>query len=77
MSMWRRLSVGAEWGVSHRIVTELRERLKVRATAACECVEAKTDVVWLEPKTFVEVQYDELLQGRLRDPVLRGIRTVC
>jgi hypothetical protein len=29
-------------------------------------------VVWIEPTTTVEAQY-ELMQGRLRDPVLRGV----
>jgi len=27
--------------------------------------------VWLEPKATVEVQYNEVMQGRLRDAVLR------
>jgi hypothetical protein len=29
--------------------------------------------VWLEPKITVEVQYNELMQSRRRDAVLRGV----
>jgi hypothetical protein len=32
-------------------------------------------VVWVEPTTTVEVQYNELMQGRLRDAVLRAVST--
>jgi hypothetical protein len=41
-------------------------------SAACEGVESARGVMWLEPTVTVEVQYNELMQGRLRDAVLRG-----
>ena len=29
---------------------------------------------WVEPRVVVEVTYSELMLGRLRDPVLRGVK---
>ena len=52
---------------------ELREQLRVRATAACDGVENGRGVVWLEPRAVAEVQFNELMLWRLRDPVLRAI----
>jgi hypothetical protein len=31
-------------------------------------------VIWVEPRVVVEVSFSALMQGRLRDPVLRGVR---
>jgi hypothetical protein len=59
--------------VSRRVVAELRERLAVRATAACSGADGGKGVVWVEPRSVVEVQYNEVMQGRLRDPVLRSV----
>ena len=33
----------------------------------------RRDIVWLEPIVEVEVPYSDIMQGRLRDPVLRAI----
>jgi bifunctional non-homologous end joining protein LigD len=62
-----------EWGVSRRVVGDLREECRVRATPACRGVERSRGVVWVEPSSTVEVQYNEFVQGRLRDPVLRAV----
>ena len=40
-------------------------------SAACEGVKRGCRVMWLEPRVTVEVQYNELMQRRLRDAVLR------
>ena len=48
--------------------------MSARATAACDGVEPARRVVWLEPKVTVEVQFNEMMQGRLRDAVLRDVR---
>ena len=61
--------------VGRRVVAELRERCRVRATPACSGVDRVRGVVWVEPTASVEVQYNELMQGRLRDAVLRGVST--
>jgi hypothetical protein len=29
------------------------------------------NIVWLEPSVEVEISYSEVMQGRVRDPVLR------
>ena len=31
-------------------------------------------VVWLEPRLLAQVSYSELMEDRLRDPVLRELR---
>ena len=64
-----------EWGVSRRIVAELRECLRVRPTAACGGADGGRSVVWVEPSAVVEVQYNEIMQGHLRDPVFRAFAT--
>jgi ATP dependent DNA ligase-like protein len=33
-----------------------------------------SDVVWLEPRLVADVSYSELMEDRLRVPVLRGPR---
>jgi hypothetical protein len=45
----------------------------VRATPACADVERARGVVWFEPSADVEVQYNEMTLGRLRDAVLRAV----
>jgi hypothetical protein len=45
----------------------------VRATAACKGVEGGHDMVWVEPRVTVEVRYNELMRGRLRDLLLRSL----
>jgi len=41
---------------------------------ACEGIDGGRTVGWVKPATVGEVQYDELMQGRLRHAVLRGVR---
>jgi len=62
-----------EWGVSRAFVARLRETIPGRDTPACAGAEGGRGVVWLEPRAVVEVSYSEVMQGRLRDPVLRRI----
>jgi hypothetical protein len=64
-----------QWGVDRRVVAELRERCGVRASPACVVIDRVLGVVWIEPTASVEVQYNELMQGRLRDGVLRRVST--
>ena len=49
------------------IAETLLERLGKRATPACGVVERGRSVVWLETRAAVEVQYNEMMQGRLRN----------
>jgi hypothetical protein len=41
----------------------------------CEGAERGRGVVWIHPDVVAEVTYSEVMQGRLRDPVLRSVRT--
>ena len=34
---------------------------------------AASDVVWLEPRLVADISYSELMEDRLRDPVLREL----
>jgi bifunctional non-homologous end joining protein LigD len=64
-----------EWGVSRRIIAELRERCTLLSSPVCEGVERSRSVVRIHPDTIAEVQYNELMQGWLRDAVLGGVTT--
>jgi hypothetical protein len=39
----------------------------------CEAAERGRRIVWIHPNVVAEVTYSELMQGRLRDPVLRSV----
>jgi bifunctional non-homologous end joining protein LigD len=65
-----------EWGVSRRVVAELRERCTVLSGPACEGAERSRGVVWIHPDVVAEVQFNELMQERLRDAVLRAVYAV-
>ena len=43
------------------------------STPIYEGVERGRGVVWIHPDVVAEVTYSELMQGRLRDPVLRRV----
>jgi hypothetical protein len=62
-----------KWGVGRRVVEGILTRCTTRATPACPDAERWGRVVWVEPRVGVEVSYSELMVGRLRDPVLRGL----
>jgi len=51
------------------IVREGRER----PTSPLHGFNVSRAVTWLEPTPSVEVTYCELMEGRLRDPVYRGL----
>jgi hypothetical protein len=56
-----------------RLVAELRERCTILSTPICQGAERGRGIVWLEPSVVAEIQYNEMMQGRLRDAVLRGM----
>ena len=70
---WLEVKVRHEWGVSRRLVAALRERCTILSTSVCHEAERSRGIVWLEPTAIVEVQYNEMMQGRLRDAVLRSV----
>ena len=59
--------------MSRRVIAELRERATLLSTPVCEGAERTRHVVWIDPKFTADVQYNELMQGRLRAAVLRGV----
>jgi len=63
-----------EWGLSRRLVAELRDRCTVLSGPVCEGAERSRGVVWIHPEFTAEVQYNELMQGRLRGLALRAVR---
>jgi ATP-dependent DNA ligase len=62
-----------QWGVSRAVVAALRERSVELKQPPCDGAERGRGVVWVKPSVVADVQYNELMQGRLRDPVLRTI----
>lgn len=56
-----------------RFIVELHERCTLLSSPVCEGVERSRGVVWIHPKFTAEIQYNELMQGRLRDSVLRSV----
>jgi hypothetical protein len=43
---------------------------------ACAGIGRVRGVVWVEPTVTVEVQYNEMMLGRLRDAVQRGVSPI-
>lgn len=62
-----------EWGVSRSVVAALRERCVALTEPASEAAERGGGIVCVKPDVVVDVQYNELMQGRLRDLVLRAV----
>ncbi len=52
---------------------ELLRRGRERSTSPFHDFRLSRGVTWLEPGLHVEATYSEVMEGRLRDPVYRGI----
>jgi hypothetical protein len=61
-----------EWGVGRATVAELFERCRVVNASPFHDPPKARRVTWLEPRARITVTYNELMGGRLRDPVFRG-----
>jgi hypothetical protein len=63
------------FGVTRRIVASLYPILEppVRTTSPFRERVRFADCVWLEPRLRAELTFSELVKGRLRDPVFRGL----
>jgi ATP dependent DNA ligase C terminal region len=46
----------------------------MRPTSPFADLKRAPEVTWLEPRLLAEVSYGELMEDRLRDPVLRELR---
>jgi bifunctional non-homologous end joining protein LigD len=65
-----------EWGLFRQVVTQLMASVEglVRSTSPFADLKRAPSVTWLEPRLVAEVSYSELMEDRLRDPVLRDLR---
>lgn len=61
-----------EWGV-RRGVDALMEGAQLREDAPFVDLRRWRDVTWLEPQLIAEVSYSEIVEGRLRAAVYRGL----
>jgi bifunctional non-homologous end joining protein LigD len=62
-----------EWGLGMRTARELLRQGRERSTSRFHDFRLSRGVTWLEPTLIVEVTYSEVMEGRLRDPVYRGL----
>ena len=62
-----------EWGLGMRTAQELLRRGRERSTTPFHDFRLSRGVTWLEPTLHVELTYSEVMEGRLRDPVYRGL----
>jgi bifunctional non-homologous end joining protein LigD len=60
-----------EWGVGRALVEALTEHVPTRTGSPFTDHRRHRGVVWMEPRVVVEVTFAELVNGWLRDPVLR------
>jgi len=62
-----------EWGIGRRGAEDLLRRGRERATTPFHDFRLSRGVTWLEPRLRVELTYSEIMEGRLRDPLFRGL----
>jgi bifunctional non-homologous end joining protein LigD len=64
-----------EWGVGRALVEALMQNVATHAVSPFTDHRRHRSVVWLEPRVEAEVTFSELVNGWLRDPVLRQVLT--
>jgi ATP dependent DNA ligase C terminal region len=62
-----------EWGLVMRTARELLRKGRKRSTSPFHDFRLSRGVTWLEPTLTVELTYSEIMEGRIRDPVYRGL----
>jgi bifunctional non-homologous end joining protein LigD len=62
-----------EWGIGLRTAKELLRRGHQRRASPFHDFRLSRGVTWLEPTLLIAVSYSEVMEGRLRDPVYRGL----
>ena len=62
-----------EWGLGMRTAQQLLRQGHECSTSPFHDFRLSRAVTWLEPTLYVELTYSELMEGRLRDPVYRGM----
>jgi bifunctional non-homologous end joining protein LigD len=63
------------WGLFRQVVTQLVAGVEglVQPTSPFADLTTAPEVTWLAPRLVAEVSYSELMEDRLRDPVLRQL----
>src|SRR5262249_8036876 len=61
------------WGLGLRTAKQLLGQGRERTSSPFHDFRLSRGVTWLEPTLTVEVTYSEVMEGRLRDPVYRGL----
>jgi bifunctional non-homologous end joining protein LigD len=62
-----------EWGLGLRTAEQIVRRAQQTSTSPFDDFRLSHGVTWLEPTLYVELTYSEIMEGRLRDPVYRGL----
>jgi hypothetical protein len=61
------------WGLGLRTAQAILRHGRERPASPFHGFNVSRAVTWLEPTLSVDVTYSELMEGRLRDPVYRGL----
>jgi hypothetical protein len=62
-----------ERGLGMRTAKELLRRGRERSTSPFQDFRLYRSMTWPEPTLSVDLTYSEIMRGRLRDPVYRGV----
>lgn len=62
-----------EWGLGLRTAEQIVRRAQQTSTPPFHDFRLSRGVVWLAPTLQVELTYSEIMEGRLREPVYRGL----
>ena len=62
-----------EWDIGFRTAKELLRLGREVRSSPFHDFRLSRGVTWLEPTLTVELTYSEVMEGRLRDPVYRGL----
>jgi bifunctional non-homologous end joining protein LigD len=66
-----------EWGVRRAVIADILERVRVATCSPFQDGPDTRRAMWLEPRVKAELSYNEMMEGRLRDPVLRRVSTAA
>jgi bifunctional non-homologous end joining protein LigD len=61
------------WGVRRGVIADILRRARAVSRSPFHDVDTHR-ATWLEPRLKIEVTYNEMMEGRLRDPVFRGFQ---
>jgi ATP-dependent DNA ligase len=62
-----------EWGVRRNVIADLLERTRPVPRSPFHDDPDTSRAMWLDPIVKVELSYNEMMEGPLRDPVYRAL----